>query len=261
MIYRPPVHMIQYGDAYGGKSTAAATFPKPQLVCLFDSQGKEMPYIRAGVEADRNDDGTIAVYDASGEQIIRIEPYHDLQPENPTAWSRFRKRVTTLSQEMNIWKTITLDSVTLAEIAARYESQFKLNKESKDPRQWYAYSTEELERLVMVRLGALPCNVVLCMHIDEVIVQDANNLGGVSIAIKDNINGIRLASAAAPGRLRKRLPAGYNTLVRTFIRVEGGQRRYLWQGQADNTYNAGSNCIELPALLDAHYDNLWEDGV
>lgn len=255
--YRPPLHVLQFGDAMGGKSSAAASFPKPLLVLLFDLPGKEAPYLRLGTP-EIQEDGHISVFDAAGDELVRIERYNDLNPEKPVAWANFRKRVTSLHSEMDYWQTVVLDSFTLAEICARYESQYRLNVNAKDPRQHYAYSTEELERLVLVRLGSLPCNVVVNLHIDEVIVQDANNLGGVSTAVKDTINGIRLASPAAPGRLRKRLPAGFTCLFRTFASGKDGIRRSLWQCQADSTYNAGSNILDLPPVMEANYDALWE---
>lgn len=255
--YRPPVHLIQYGDSMAGKSAAAATFPMPNLVLLADLPGKETPYTRYGATLER-EDGILDVYDDGAELIIRIERYNDLDPEHPVAWANLRKRVIQLAMEMDQWATVTLDSFTFAEIIARYESQYRLNASSKEPRQHYAYSTEELERIVMVRLGSLPCNVVINMHIDEVVVQDATHLGGVNVVVKDTVNGIRLASAAAPGRLRKRMPAGFNTLVRTYTTVEGSKLRHLWQGQADSTYNAGSNILALPPVLEANYDALWE---
>lgn len=259
-IYRPPVHMIQYGDSMAGKSAAAAMFPYPNIVLLTDLPGKEVPYLKSGDV--REVDGGLEVWEADGDEeflAIRIERYNDLDPEHPVAWANLRKRVTNLAREMDQWATVTLDSFTFAEIIARYESQFRLNPNSKEPRQHYAYSTEELERIVMVRLGSLPCNVVVNMHIDEVVVQDASHMGGVNVVVKDTINGIRLASAAAPGRLRKRMPAGFNCLVRTYTTVSlDGKRIHLWQGQADATYNAGSNILDLPSVMDADYNALWE---
>ena len=40
-----PIHCLVYGQPGTGKSTFAATFPKPMLVFMFDSFGKEMPYL------------------------------------------------------------------------------------------------------------------------------------------------------------------------------------------------------------------------
>lgn len=42
----PFLHWIIYGDIGSGKSTMAATFPKPMLVHCFDPFGKDMPYLK-----------------------------------------------------------------------------------------------------------------------------------------------------------------------------------------------------------------------
>ena len=43
---RPTLHWVLYGDFGSGKSTMAATFPKPMLVHMFDPFGKDMPYLK-----------------------------------------------------------------------------------------------------------------------------------------------------------------------------------------------------------------------
>lgn len=48
----PPIHVLVYGDFGSGKSTFAATFPKPQLIFCFDAYGKEMPYLKGGEVSD-----------------------------------------------------------------------------------------------------------------------------------------------------------------------------------------------------------------
>ena len=39
-----PTHTIAYGDSGVGKSTFAATYPKPMLVFAWDPHGKDLPY-------------------------------------------------------------------------------------------------------------------------------------------------------------------------------------------------------------------------
>lgn len=39
-----PLHALVYCDYGGGKSTFAATWPKPMLVLMFDPMGKDLPY-------------------------------------------------------------------------------------------------------------------------------------------------------------------------------------------------------------------------
>lgn len=57
------VHCLVYGDSGAGKSTFAATFPKPMLVFLFDPPDKARPYLRQGSvgESYANDFGSLVV--------------------------------------------------------------------------------------------------------------------------------------------------------------------------------------------------------
>jgi hypothetical protein len=43
-----PIHVLLYGDSGTGKSTLAATFPKPIRVFHFDPYNKDVPYLRLG---------------------------------------------------------------------------------------------------------------------------------------------------------------------------------------------------------------------
>lgn len=192
------------------------------------------------------------------ELIVQVERYQDQDPEgNPVAWANFRKRLSRLHTEYDIWQTVIVDSMTFAEISARYESQFKLNSSAKDMRRHFAYSTDEIERAVMIRMGCLPCNSAVLCHIDEAIVQDDEHKGGQSVAIRDEVNGVLVRNPAAPGRLRKRLPGGYTALFRSYVQADGqGNRTYLWQTQADNKWNAG-NQLDSDNPCEATYESLW----
>lgn len=53
---RVAIHCLVYGDFGAGKSTFAATFPKPLLVFAFDPFGKERPYQRLGEVEYVNDE-------------------------------------------------------------------------------------------------------------------------------------------------------------------------------------------------------------
>ena len=202
---------------------------------------------------------TTALYQGD-DLVVQVEHYIDYDPDNPTAWINFRKRLSKLHTEFDLWNTVGVDSVTFAEIAARYESQFKLNKEAKDPRKHYAHSTEELERAIMIRMGALPCNTFVLCHIDETVVQDEQHKGGQSIATRDEVNGVLVRNPAAPGRLRKRMPGGYTCLFRAYVEHDQGKRRYVWQTQPDDKWNAG-NCLDAPSPCAAEYGALFANWV
>jgi hypothetical protein len=116
-----PVHVLVYGDAGAGKSTFAATAPKPMLVLHFDPYGKEVPYLVRGKPTDlyaddRHDTVRSVMSNKTGNEIIRIEYYHDtvftepqLQPAKsrtrvvdmqPDAYHRFLKRMATVQHEL-----------------------------------------------------------------------------------------------------------------------------------------------------------------
>lgn len=200
---------------------------------------------------------TIGLFDGDDLQV-QVEHYLDVDPENPTAWATFRARLSKLHMERDIWKTIVIDSLTFAEIAARLESKYSLNKTAKDERRHYAYSTDEIERALLIRFGTIPCNVAVLCHIDETVVQDEEHKGGQIVAARDEVNGILVRNPAAPGRLRKRLPGGYDCLFHSYVVFNGEQREYVWQTQPDTKWNA-MNPIGADSPCLANYGALWSN--
>lgn len=243
----PPVHAIVYGEAGSGKSSFIATFPKPLLVFNFDAINKEAPYLRkatGGTQLVTDERGTPVnqCFNKKGELAIQVEYYLDQDPTRPEAYQRFIKRLVALTADLEAWKTLALDSVTLFEIAARKMQQYYLNPTSKDPRQWYAGSTEQLEEVLMIRFGSLPMNVVIACHVDE---------------DKDEAHGFFVRNPAAPGRMRKRLSAGYSEMYRSYVQRDEEGTHYLLQTRADNLWNATSSFIEAPNPCPPIYGALW----
>lgn len=254
---RFPIHVICYGNAGNGKSTLAATFPKPILVQMWDPLGKERAYTR-GYQLDIQEEpvdergNTIRVtncLNTKGKLRIRIEHYLSTDPENPEAYRNFRNYVSALPDRIAQYKiqTLVTDSVTFMELAKRKEEQYVLNASSNagkkaDGRQWYASSMNALEDHIMIRMAAYPINVVVIAHINE---------------MKDDSSGQVLYNPAAPGQLGKKMPAGYAELYRAHVRRDlDGERHYVLQTQADNLYNAGSS-IPAPDGCDNTYEALW----
>lgn len=250
---RMPLHAVLYGDSGSGKSTGAATFPKPMLVFSWDPFGKETPYLRYGTPSALAEYPELGIKYRSivgpdGTEIIRIEYYHDVNPAAPVAYSRFLKRLAYIEDELPNWATVALDSVSFFEICARKLYQYVLNPSVKDPRQWYAASTEQLEEVLMIRFGAFPNNVVVCCHIDEKT---------------DEVSGEIVRNPAAPGRMSKRLPAGYTELYHTYTLRERNQQgqptgnlHYQWQTQSDGIFSASSQ-IPAPNPCAPTYESLW----
>ena len=257
---RHAIHLICYGNAGNGKSTLAATFPKPILVQMWDPLGKERAYTRGYPTVEVVDEvvdekgNTIRVTNcknAKGRLRIRIEHYLSTDPEKPEAFRNFRNYVGGLQERIAQYKiqTLVTDSVTFMELAKRKEEQYVLNATSNrgnkaDGRQWYASSMNALEDHIMIRMAAYPINVVVIAHINE---------------MKDDSSGVVLHNPAAPGQLGKKMPAGYAELYRAHVtRDVDGERHYVLQTQADNLFNAGSS-IPAPDGCANTYDALWAD--
>lgn len=225
----PPIHLVIYGDSGAGKSTCAATFPSPVRVWLFDAPDKAAPYRRA----------------AKAGKDITVEMFHDPLPEmGGKGWAQFLKRARdyVANKEYLKDRTLIVDSVTFMELAARKYDQYVTNQRARDPRQHFAASTEALEEILMIRLMALPINVVVLCHIDEE---------------RDELHGTMVFNPSAPGRMRKRLAAGYGEFYRAYVRrTETGDKQYLLQTSADARYNAASQ-IGAPDPAWQDYADLW----
>ena len=246
-------HFLLYGESGSGKSSGAATWPKPLLACFFDPMFKERPYLymRSGKPRGvitRTVEGTVPVEEArddSGNLVVRIEHYLDADVKQPRVYAEFLSRMQRIREDIERWqiKTLVIDSVTFMEIAARKEQQYRLNPTARDPRQWFAGSTDTLEEVLMVNLGTLPINVVVIAHIDE---------------DKDELHGTMVRNPAAPGRLRKRTPAGYSEVYRAYVRRDGDDESlYLWQTRSDQFYNALS-LFNVPNPSIQGYKELWQ---
>ena len=240
---RQPIHCVVYGDSGAGKSTFAATFPKPMLVLLFDPPDKATPYFRRGA-VQSHEWGAEVIY--ADRRTIRVEYYHDRSigkaAPKPSAYRRFRERVDDLFTEYREWKTIVIDSLTFMELAARKNEQYVLNPTSRDPRQWYAGSTETLEEMLLMVFSNLSTNVVCCAHIDEK---------------RDEVHGNMIYNPALPGRLSRRLPAGYGELYRAYVARDDEENLvHRLQTRATDEYNASSQ-IQAPDPCVPLYQSLW----
>lgn len=247
-VKRPPIHALIYGDPGMGKTTFAATCPKPMLVASFDTIGKESPYLRlgAGYDEDVDERGIPIklVYDEANNLIVQVEQYIDIDPTNPDGYRCFLERMAMFQSEYADWNTFVVDSITYMEIAARKQAQYVLNKDAKDPRQWWGASTDRVEEMICIRCGSMPINVVVITHIDT---------------DKDEINGSMIRVPKAPGRLGKGggLPAGYSEIYRSYIaRDDTGARIYSLQTRGDNLWMAETH-IDAPDPCIADYNELW----
>lgn len=177
------------------------------------------------------------------QSLVRIEHYQDTDPYNPIAYSQFLERMARLSAgEYSEWATVVFDSTTYMELAARYESQFFLNPEAKDPRKHYGYSKERLEQALLVQVASWQTNVWVVAHIDE---------------DKDEVAGMMVRNPALPGKLSKRAPSGFGEFYRIYSIIdEKGDKHRVLQTDMDLLYNA-STMIGAPDGCEAVYENIW----
>lgn len=251
----PLVHTVTYGPWGSGKSTFAATFPKPMLVLAFDPLGKEAPYLKRGTAMPEGrgdcDQPVVPVMSKKDDSklIVQIEYFHDTEVNDdgsyrPVAYRRFLKRFPALYDEIAAgkWATVVFDSLTFMELATRKMHQYDLHKHEKDSRKWFGQATDDLEEAILLRAGGLRCNVVVLAHVDT---------------DKDEMAGSMVFSPSAPGRLRNRLGSGYPEIYVMHARrdKEGGMGYYL-QTRADARYGAASVLLEAPDPCQPDYQSI-----
>ena len=255
-IIYPPKHWLLYSDSGAGKSTMAATFPKPMLVWMFDPFGKDEPYLRGSQSVGDLQTYPLNIGGIGEAQIVyrdvqhvdgllRIEYYHDVNIKQPTAYMRFQTRFDTLfPNELTWWKTVALDSITFMEKLARKWDQYVLNPTAKDPRKWFGASTDLLEEMLMLRFAGLPMNVIAIAHIDTE---------------KDDVHGLLVRNPSAPGRLRRDLSTAYSEIYRLYIGDDGkGGKVHAAQTRSDNLFNAQTH-INAPNPCWPTYEALWQN--
>jgi hypothetical protein len=181
----------------------------------------------------------------NGKLLVQIEYYRETKvraKKTQRAWERFQNRLNVLEEEVDFWKTIVFDSVTFAELAARKLNQYKLNPRSREPRQWFAGSTDALEETLMMTLSALPVNVVAIAHVSDKSIE---------------VHGVEALAPNAPGRLRKNLSSAFAEFYHMeVIADEKGNRTYQLQTRRDAQFNAATQ-IGAPDPCVPDYKELW----
>ncbi len=263
VLVKPPIHALIHGETGSGKSTFAATFPKPMLVILFDSFGKHLPYVKAGKAGERvtyniGDQVEIPYQDIQCDDgIIRVEFYHDMDIDNPTSFRYYRTRMAALQNEMDDWKTLITDSVTYMELSARKLEEKVMNPlppgasrygkgGGHDARTWYGGATDALEEMLCVRYAGLPMNVVVICHTNKK---------------KDVRGGEFLQGGWVPGRLYERslLASSFQEQYRCYtVGNEAGTRDHYIQTQNRDGFMATTQ-IDAPDPSHPYYKDLWHN--
>jgi hypothetical protein len=120
----------------------------------------------------------INLYAREGDnQIAVIELWYDLPPSKPEVGALFLERWTQLvdSGELNDYSGLVLDSTTGLKQAFFYNEMYRVNKNAKEPRQWYAGAAANL-RLVLTPIAQIALPVVVITHITPETEADTNGV-------------------------------------------------------------------------------------
>lgn len=251
------IHGLFMGRPGGGKSTLAATFPKPMLVLSTDPPGKEKAYLDRGkatgyLKSDHCYYREVYSNSDDTKLIARVEYWGEPNPFKPTAYPRFVTRTAYLEQEIEKlgYRTVILDTSTYFELSARSYSENGINSAVKDGRQHYAFSTHACEQHIMQRWpNLLLCNSLVLCHIDD---QKDESDGGEGVVTRKMV--------ALPGKLPNKLPGGYGEVWRVYYagKDKEGKPVHLVQTQArtGDTHDCKS-LMSFPDGTVPHYAALW----
>lgn len=167
----PIIHCGVMGESCSGKSSFAASFPKPLLVVQLDGYGKDQAYLDVGaVDPTRyaGEQGQpitcVKSRKVADTTIVQVEYYHDDEPMQPAAFDRLWRRFPSLRQEVleGRWKTVCLETFTALDLFARYRRSHGALACDKPN----ILSTDDVEQMLS-RFNALPCNLFIGCHIDK----------------------------------------------------------------------------------------------
>jgi len=248
----PPLHILIYGEPFVGKSYFNSTMPNPHLVFCFDPVGKDVPYLQAGLVQDANEDGTPLLNQVGcqmkrvwkdGKLLIQVEYFREtewtvdnatggLKPI-PKAFNLWCKRMVTVNQDCEYFKTISLDSLTYFEIAIRLREKYLLNPTAKTQQLWYGAARQIIEETVLSRLSSLPTNVVIVCH--EMVKEIE--------ATKELLRGVNVV-----GQLAKTMPTGFPEMYR--MRFDPLKNLRYLQTVSDINWPANSEFAPNPCQPD-----------
>jgi len=196
------------------------------------------------------------IYDKDGAEIVHIEYFHD-HFEAPDAFPRYRQAMAQIHNTYGKYASYVLESVTSAALSSRKYHEKVLNPDTREPRQWYASCTNDLEEFLCLRLPALPYNVGVSLHASRE---------------KDEVNEMFVRNMAAPGRLssRHQLAAYWPEVYRAYAKetvvpsVSKDMKLYHFLqtriGRIDGEQWFAATQIHPPELCWNSYESLWAPG-
>jgi len=268
---RPSVHCLVYGHTGAFKTTFASTFPTPGYVCMFDAYGQEGAFLRRGdhVKATRTKLGVPVKRVFLKKNLLwEIHFYHDVDPDNPDAFSLFREEQRDF--DAAVWKSWVVDSINEATDAAKFE-QLKINP-GMAPFRAMGPATDQISLYLKTRPKSYECNVVLITHIAQKFVSVPSMRRGeparkidkrIESALEDEEgNTIVLRGIVAPGRLGRDngLIAQYPETYRAYIVTDAkGRGVARLQTNSSEQYVAKTALLNAPDGCDATYDAIFEN--
>lgn len=291
----PAKHFLFYGATGGGKSTLAATFPKPMLVLCFDRRGKISPYTRRGIEMpeesghfgqsifrvmSKNDPSKLTIQVEVFEDEIVEMPIDPTSADpkmaertpfggfKPMAFRRYLARCPSMFDEIRNgeWATVVVDSLTYMQMATHALHRFDLNKSNLDDRRWDKLATDDLVAALCQRLTTMRCNLIVLAHVDRRgEFSDAKDKDKPR-SHKDKVAGVAVYQVAAPGRLNTAdaLPAAFPEMyVVHKSRGKDGKMEFFLQTELDNLYNCNTS-IDAPNMIQLtgttkDYEAIWSN--
>lgn len=197
------------------------------------------------------------IYGKEGEELVHIEYFHDYDPDRPDAFARFRVHMTKLPETYGKYNSYVIESVTSMALSSRYYHKRVLNPDTKEPRQWHAGATDDLEEFLCLRFPSLPYNVGVSLHTSRE---------------KDEVSETFVRNLSAPGRLSARhMLAGYwPEVYRAYAReqviekVSPDRKLYYFLqtqiGRIEGEKWFAATQIHPPALCWNNYNSLWQEG-
>lgn len=166
------------GAPSSGKSHLLASMEKPLLVMATDPIDKMQPYFDRGEldpEVHTGQFGQpirIVKSAATGNAIIQIESFYDLDPQSPTGMESFISRSFQLRSEVAAkrWASIAIDSWTNLEFIARLRrtiGPMAVKGADRDNRLPYNPAKDDIQRTFNTQYVHLPCNVGVSLHTTE----------------------------------------------------------------------------------------------
>lgn len=177
--------------------------------------------------------------------LVRIAHYHDLQVTEPKGFEQGLALVNAFPalQEKHGFQSLAFDSVTFASLLARKWHEHDLNKNAKDPRQWYGGAVDLIEELLCIQLPALQCHVGVAMHISKTKIETEGSM---------------VRAPLAPGRLLNMIAAAWPEVYHLYVeRDEDGNRVRRLQTESDALWQAGT-CIGAPDGCKARWESIWK---